>query len=227
MSPVRDLFSFCIARGTCHSNKRNLCSALYIHRSLRGGGQLFLTPEKNRSKAKSPLELIRRRLARSTKNSEATGVGAGGGGNEINLESGLQEPSQSPNAIPCCQVCQKACQHCSQSSKGPAEEKGKLVKEETVDTGRVKFTVFLAYIRNVGLVKCLAIILMYLTSQMASLGVALWLSDWSDDTDDKVKTPTRVGIHALLAMFQCESIFRLKSPIHFTCVMTKRSYTNK
>ncbi len=74
---------------------------------------------------------------------------------------------------------------------------------------QVKASVFVAYLRSVGLPISIAIIILYLLNNVASIGANLWLSDWSDDvvvenTVDEAQRDMRLGVYGALGLAQGE-----------------------
>ncbi len=65
----------------------------------------------------------------------------------------------------------------------------------------------MAYLRSVGLPISLAIILLYLLNNVASIGANLWLSDWSDQEYPNNTMPSsdrdlRLGVYGALGLAQ-------------------------
>ncbi|VDP25018.1 unnamed protein product [Schistosoma curassoni] len=56
-----------------------------------------------------------------------------------------------------------------------------MSQPEKVLTGRIQFQVFLIYIKNIGLLYSLLVLLFYPLNHLLSLGTNLWLADWSND----------------------------------------------
>ncbi|KAH9589496.1 Multidrug resistance-associated protein 1, variant 2 [Schistosoma haematobium] len=56
-----------------------------------------------------------------------------------------------------------------------------MSQPEKVLTGRIQFQVFLIYIKNIGLLYSLLVLLFYPFNHLLSLGTNLWLADWSND----------------------------------------------
>ncbi|PVD27664.1 hypothetical protein C0Q70_12831 [Pomacea canaliculata] len=61
------------------------------------------------------------------------------------------------------------------------EDNGRLVQEETIEKGKVKWSVFLTYIRAAGVVPFTASILFFLLFQAVNASSNFWLSRWTDD----------------------------------------------
>ncbi|XP_012937343.1 multidrug resistance-associated protein 1 isoform X1 [Aplysia californica] len=84
----------------------------------------------------------------------------------------------------------------------------KLVKVESVETGRVKMSVFLAYLRAVGPVLTALIIMFYVLYNGASIYSNIWLSQWSNDarnpniTKDEDNRNMRLGVYGALGLVQ-------------------------
>ncbi|KAG5443091.1 Multidrug resistance-associated protein 1 [Clonorchis sinensis] len=64
--------------------------------------------------------------------------------------------------------------------------KAQIIQPEQARTGRVKWSVFKIYLRNVGLLYSLLILVSFPLSQLASFGTSLWLADWSEDAATQV-----------------------------------------
>uniref|UniRef100_A0A674GMM5 ATP binding cassette subfamily C member 2 n=1 Tax=Taeniopygia guttata TaxID=59729 RepID=A0A674GMM5_TAEGU len=65
----------------------------------------------------------------------------------------------------------------------PKKLKGQqLIEKEAVETGRVKFSMYLRYLRAVGLCFTFWIVMGYVGQYAAYVGSNLWLSDWTDDS---------------------------------------------
>ncbi len=65
----------------------------------------------------------------------------------------------------------------------------------------------MAYLRSVGLPISIAIILLYLLNNIASIGANLWLSDWSDQEYPNNTMPSsdrdlRLGVYGALGLAQ-------------------------
>ncbi|EYC24795.1 hypothetical protein Y032_0013g2112 [Ancylostoma ceylanicum] len=94
-------------------------------------------------------------------------------------------------------------------------EKSKLVEKEGVETGKVKWPVYLTYIRAIGLDFAVLFISVYVLSSVLGVASNLWLAKWSDDAEAIQKTSNgssyetniRLAIYASLgvgqALFVC------------------------
>ncbi|CAL1540417.1 unnamed protein product, partial [Lymnaea stagnalis] len=98
----------------------------------------------------------------------------------------------------------------------PTEKKGdKLVQAETAETGRVKMTVFMAYVRAVGAFLSVLILFFYILYNSASIYSNIWLSQWSNDarnpniSADEDQRNMRLGVYGALGVLQ--GIFILTS----------------
>ncbi|XP_057885672.1 ATP-binding cassette sub-family C member 2 [Melospiza georgiana] len=65
----------------------------------------------------------------------------------------------------------------------PKKLKGQqLIEKEAVETGRVKFSMYVRYLRAVGWCFTFWIVMGYIGQYVAYVGSNLWLSDWTDDS---------------------------------------------
>ncbi|XP_074152159.1 ATP-binding cassette sub-family C member 2 [Sminthopsis crassicaudata] len=85
----------------------------------------------------------------------------------------------------------------------------KLIEKETIETGQVKFSVFLKYLNAMGWWFITFILLAYMANSVAFMGSNFWLSEWTNDSKDYMnKTyPTsqrdlRIGIYGVLGFAQ-------------------------
>lgn len=95
-------------------------------------------------------------------------------------------------------------------------EKSKLIEKEGVQTGKVKFMVYLSYIRAIGYGITTAFFLIYVVSSGLGVWSNLWLADWSDHAREiqangsgSYETNVRLGIYTALGMGQGECKLRL------------------
>ncbi|KAL8585023.1 hypothetical protein ACOMHN_043659 [Nucella lapillus] len=95
----------------------------------------------------------------------------------------------------------------------PPQEKDKLIQDESVQTGRVKFSVFMAYLRAVGALLSFLIVLFYVLYNAASIYSNVWLSEWSDDartpnaTHSSAHRDMRLGVYGALGVLQGVFVF--------------------
>jgi hypothetical protein len=76
---------------------------------------------------------------------------------------------------------------------------------------QVKFSVFWAYIRSVGIWVSIAILIFYILNTTASVGANFWLSEWSNDaglngTIDRSQRDLRLGVYGALGLAQGELV---------------------
>ncbi|KAM4729299.1 LOW QUALITY PROTEIN: ATP-binding cassette sub-family C member 2-like [Anableps anableps] len=88
----------------------------------------------------------------------------------------------------------------------------RLTEKETMETGQVKFSVWLQYVRAMGWGYAFWIILLYFMQNVAFIGQNLWLSDWTSDSVEHYnqtswKRDTRVGVFGALGMAQGLFVF--------------------
>uniref|UniRef100_UPI00358F56A6 multidrug resistance-associated protein 1-like isoform X1 n=1 Tax=Myxine glutinosa TaxID=7769 RepID=UPI00358F56A6 len=72
----------------------------------------------------------------------------------------------------------------------------KLIEDEKAETGRVKLSVFLEYLRAVGIWLAVIILLLFACQHGATIGANFWLSAWSNDasmnmTEEEAQANTR------------------------------------
>lgn len=100
-----------------------------------------------------------------------------------------------------------------QNGKPPKEEevvKGqKLIKKEFMETGKVKFSIYLKYLQAIGWCSIVGIIFAYVLNSVAFIGSNLWLSAWTSDSNTYNSTnypasqrDLRIGIFGVLGLAQ-------------------------
>ncbi|OWF40077.1 Multidrug resistance-associated protein 1 [Mizuhopecten yessoensis] len=89
------------------------------------------------------------------------------------------------------------------------KKEDKLIQAESVETGTVKMTVFLSYLKSVGPILSCIIILFYILYNIASVYSNIWLSEWSNDeaatvngTVDTAQRDLRLGVYGALGLVQ-------------------------
>ncbi|XP_060771637.1 ATP-binding cassette sub-family C member 2-like [Neoarius graeffei] len=105
----------------------------------------------------------------------------------------------------------------AKSKKAPEEcKKGQqLIEKETMETGKVKFSVYLQYLRASGWVFTTTFITIYFLQNIVFIGQNIWLSDW---TNDALKYPNgssypghvrdmRIGVFGALGVAQSILVF--------------------
>uniref|UniRef100_A0A8C7YSL5 Canalicular multispecific organic anion transporter 1 n=1 Tax=Oryzias sinensis TaxID=183150 RepID=A0A8C7YSL5_9TELE len=90
----------------------------------------------------------------------------------------------------------------------------KLIEKETMETGQVKFSVYLQYLRALGWGYTSMVFIIYFIQNVAFIGQNLWLSDWTNDAADYYnqtypnwKRDTRVGVFGALGIAQGFLVF--------------------
>ncbi|XP_010127494.1 PREDICTED: canalicular multispecific organic anion transporter 1 [Chlamydotis macqueenii] len=92
----------------------------------------------------------------------------------------------------------------------PKNMKGqKLIEKEAVETGKVKFSMYLRYLRAVGLWYSFWVAMGYVGEYVAFVGTNLWLSAWTDDAQRYLnqtypveQRDLRIGVFGALGMSQ-------------------------
>ncbi|XP_006880098.1 PREDICTED: canalicular multispecific organic anion transporter 1 [Elephantulus edwardii] len=99
--------------------------------------------------------------------------------------------------------------------KAEEEVKGqKLIKKEFLETGKVKFSIYMKYLRAIGWWSMFFFILLNMLNSVAFIGSNLWLSAWTNDskTYNSTNYPAsqrdmRVGVYGALGVAQCVFVF--------------------
>jgi ATP-binding cassette subfamily C (CFTR/MRP) protein 1 len=95
--------------------------------------------------------------------------------------------------------------------------RSELTEAEKSETGSVEWTVYCEYIKRVGLIGASAVFISSIGSTSLNVASSLWLSSWSDDSNDPILANDtqwrnlRLGIYGVLG--SAESIFLLISMI--------------
>ncbi|TKS85591.1 Canalicular multispecific organic anion transporter 1 ATP-binding cassette sub-family C member 2 [Collichthys lucidus] len=97
---------------------------------------------------------------------------------------------------------------------GELKKGQKLIEKETMETGQVKFSVYLQYLRAMGWGYSVLVFVVYFIQNIAFIGQNLWLSDWTNDAVDYFnktypawKRDTRVGVFGALGVAQGFFVF--------------------
>ncbi|XP_070772711.1 ATP-binding cassette sub-family C member 2 isoform X2 [Enoplosus armatus] len=97
---------------------------------------------------------------------------------------------------------------------GELKKGQRLIEKETMETGQVKFSVYLQYMRAMGWGCTVMVFLMYFMQNIAFIGQNLWLSEWTNDaveyynrTYPNWKRDTRVGVFGVLGVAQGLFVF--------------------
>ncbi|KAK2824276.1 hypothetical protein Q5P01_021451 [Channa striata] len=100
-------------------------------------------------------------------------------------------------------------EHADASNKGQ-----RLIEKEAMETGKVKFSVYLQYLRAMGWGYAVMVFVVYFIQNIAFIGQNLWLSDWTNDavayynkTYPAWKRDTRVGVFGALGVAQGLFVF--------------------
>nr|XP_056705308.1 ATP-binding cassette sub-family C member 2 [Euleptes europaea] len=103
----------------------------------------------------------------------------------------------------------KASQRKLKDMKSVGEVKGqRLIESEAVETGKVKFSVYLQYLRAVGSGFSTWVFIAYLGQYVAFIGSSLWLSAWTNDAQQinqnysATQRDMRVGVYGALGVAQ-------------------------
>ncbi|KAM3913417.1 ATP-binding cassette sub-family C member 2 isoform 2-T2 [Leptodactylus fuscus] len=102
--------------------------------------------------------------------------------------------------------------------KGQDEKKSakgqQLIEKETVETGKVKFSVYLKYLRAIGWGYSLWILVAYILQNAAFVGQNIWLSEWTSDAETYFnmtypasQRDMRVGVFGALGVAQGIFVF--------------------
>ncbi|KAL0964216.1 hypothetical protein UPYG_G00320960 [Umbra pygmaea] len=90
----------------------------------------------------------------------------------------------------------------------------RLIEKETMETGKVKFSVYLQYLRAMGWWYTSMVFIVYFIQNVAFIGQNLWLSDWTSDavvyynrTYPNWKRDTRIGVFGALGVAQGLFVF--------------------
>ncbi|KAG8247924.1 Canalicular multispecific organic anion transporter 1 [Homalodisca vitripennis] len=95
----------------------------------------------------------------------------------------------------------------------PIQKKDKLVQVEKTETGKVKYQVYIHYLKSIGLFLGLATIFFQLVSQASNALGSIWLSKWTSDTSAAVdgvqvmdKRNTYIEVYAAFGFGQVVSV---------------------
>uniref|UniRef100_A0A673B5V4 ATP-binding cassette, sub-family C (CFTR/MRP), member 2 n=1 Tax=Sphaeramia orbicularis TaxID=375764 RepID=A0A673B5V4_9TELE len=97
---------------------------------------------------------------------------------------------------------------------GETKKGQKLIEKEAMETGQVKFSVYLQYLRAMGWGYAVIVFVIYFIQNIAFIGQNLWLSDWTNDAETYFnvtypawKRDTRVGVFGALGVAQGFFVF--------------------
>lgn len=104
-----------------------------------------------------------------------------------------------------------------QDKKGDDEDKKgqKLIEKETMETGQVKFSMYIQYLSAMGWAYSTVVFLVYFIQNVAFIGSNFWLSDWTNDadaaaangTEPRMGADVRVGVFGALGVAQGIFVF--------------------
>ncbi|KAM5139214.1 ATP-binding cassette sub-family C member 2 [Callospermophilus lateralis] len=90
----------------------------------------------------------------------------------------------------------------------------KLIKKEFMETGKVKFSIYLKYLQAVGWCSIFCIIFAFVLNSVAFIGSNLWLSTWTGDSQvfngtnyPASQRDMRIGVYGALGIAQGISVF--------------------
>ena len=63
------------------------------------------------------------------------------------------------------------------------DDRGRLVDEEEMETGKVTWKVYLEYAKHIGIFKSIIILILYVGCKGLQTGSDVWLSQWADVTE--------------------------------------------
>nr|XP_003409027.1 canalicular multispecific organic anion transporter 1 [Loxodonta africana] len=114
----------------------------------------------------------------------------------------------------------------------------KLIKKEYIETGKVKFSIYLKYLQATGWCSIFFIFFSYVMNSVAFIGSNLWLSAWTSDskTFNSTDYPAsqrdmRVGVYGALGFAQCvfvllATLWSAYSSIHAANILHKQLLNN-
>ncbi|XP_072225794.1 multidrug resistance-associated protein 1 isoform X2 [Leuresthes tenuis] len=97
-----------------------------------------------------------------------------------------------------------------QSQKAKSSEVGKLTEADKASTGRVKLSVFWAYLKAIGVLLSCISLLLFLAHHLVSLFSNYWLSLWTDDPVVNGTQPNRLmrlGVYGAFGLSQGVAVF--------------------
>ncbi|XP_073338250.1 ATP-binding cassette sub-family C member 2 [Pagrus major] len=121
---------------------------------------------------------------------------------------------------------------------GESKKGQRLIEKETMETGQVKFSVYLQYLRAMGWGYSVMVFVVYFIQNIAFIGQNLWLSDWTNDavvyynkTYPNWKRDTRVGVFGALGVAQGLFVFLgtlllANASVNASCILHSRLLNN-
>ncbi|CAK8679779.1 unnamed protein product [Clavelina lepadiformis] len=121
--------------------------------------------------------------------------------------------------------------------KKESNKDGKLTDTETLQIGSVKFDVIAVYLKAVGPLMCIVILIVEMLFQASKISASVWLSDWSEDDDtlqvnqSRLKTDLRLGVYGMFGFFQVfftflDTLFITMGCIHATKLVHEKVLMN-
>ncbi|XP_072526726.1 ATP-binding cassette sub-family C member 2-like [Salminus brasiliensis] len=103
----------------------------------------------------------------------------------------------------------------SRKESDEAKKGQRLIEKEAMETGKVKFSVYLQYLRSMGWVYATTFIVVYFIQNVAFIGQNIWLSDWTNDAVEYPNGSTypahirdmRIGVFGALGVVQGFLVF--------------------
>eukprot|EP00794_Sanderia_malayensis_P010896 gene10896-12055_t len=88
------------------------------------------------------------------------------------------------------------------------EDKAKMIKDESSETGRVKLSIFLSYMKSMGICISLLIILFGIATKFFLVGARIWLAGWSSQKSVSSSERDRyLMIYGVLGLCHCISTY--------------------
>ncbi|XP_039632406.1 multidrug resistance-associated protein 1 isoform X1 [Polypterus senegalus] len=104
-------------------------------------------------------------------------------------------------------------------------EAGKLTEADKAKTGKVKLSVFIEYMKAIGIFLSLISILLFLCNHTASLSSNYWLSLWVDDpviNGTQQHTELRLGVYGILGLSQGVAVFSYSMAVSIGGILASR-----
>ncbi|XP_041856879.1 multidrug resistance-associated protein 1 isoform X2 [Melanotaenia boesemani] len=111
------------------------------------------------------------------------------------------------------------------SIKAKSSEAGKLTEADKASTGRVKLSVFWAYLKAIGVLLSCTSLLLFLTHHVVSMFSNYWLSLWTDDPVVNGTQPNRLmrlGVYGGLGLSQGVAVFGYSLSVSIGGILASR-----
>ncbi|KAM4531012.1 multidrug resistance-associated protein 1 isoform 2-T2 [Odontesthes bonariensis] len=112
-----------------------------------------------------------------------------------------------------------------QSNKAKSSEVGKLTEADKARTGKVKLSVFWAYVKAIGVLLSCISLLLFLVHHLVSLFSNYWLSLWTDDPVVNGTQPNRLmrlGVYGAFGLSQGVAVFCYSLSMSFGGILASR-----